>query len=137
MKSSITKFGLTVLVTLLASQSFANGGVDTLENLVGTFKIEGPTNEPGDENLVTFTNEGEVYLLQKSGGTTTRCKGAFEVRNNILNATGTCSHYPQRLSNFAMAIDLSQVTNFGYFQSPVLCKTINVRAADMRFLRVK
>ncbi|WP_413558558.1 hypothetical protein [Bdellovibrio sp. HCB209] len=132
MQSSIVKLGLTVLVSLMSAQSFAGGGqVGSAETFAGTYVISGPTNDIGDENMITFTSEGNVYLTQKSVGRYLQCEGQFQVQSRLLKAIGSCANN----SNFEMSIDLSEVSDLGYFRATVLSKMIYVKPVQMEFLR--
>ncbi|MEK2689596.1 hypothetical protein [Bdellovibrio sp. GT3] len=138
MQSSITKLTLTALISLMATQSFAGGGqVGSAETLAGTYVITGPTNEIGDENMVKFTPEGNIYLSQRSMGRNLNCAGQFQVRNRVLQASGLCRYDSGHSEKFEMSIELSDVTNLGYFRAPVLSETIYPKSVQMEFLLKK
>ncbi|WP_413575770.1 hypothetical protein ACLVWU_15500 [Bdellovibrio sp. HCB290] len=137
MQSSIVKIGITVLVSLMTVQSFAGGGqVGSAETLLGTYIITGPTNDLGDENTVTFTSDGVVHLSQKSAWGNKNCNGKFQIKNGLLKAAGSCFN-SVNYSDFEMSIDLTEVSNLGYFRAPVLSKTIYVKPVQMEFLQRK
>ncbi|WP_413585042.1 hypothetical protein [Bdellovibrio sp. HCB274] len=125
MKASITKLGLTVLSTLLASQSFAGGA-----NVDLTYKVSGPTNEIGDENTLTLTPDGKVVLTQMSLDRELLCEGTSREKNGVMFVLGTCSDS----SKFEMSIDLNDVKDIGYFRTTVFSTKIYPKAVQMEFL---
>ncbi|WP_413576501.1 hypothetical protein ACLVWU_00485 [Bdellovibrio sp. HCB290] len=129
MQTSIMTIGITVLLSLLTSQSYAQGGAAPY--LTGTYQVTGPTNEIGDKNTVIFTKHGIVYLIQNSMDKELQCKGVSQLQNGVLKVFGVCSDS----SKLEMAIDLTAVTNPGYFRAHVLSKTIYPKAVQMEFLQ--